>query len=290
MKNRLKLFLLLIIATQASLSAKILLFTYSYNRPDFIKIQHDTFKKFLKDDYEFVVFNDARDRSMEQQITNMCQQLQVACIRIPQEIHDQPYLKRWAGESYHAPAVRNCNVVQYSLNHVGFKHDDIVALFDSDMFLVKDFSIREYMKGYDLVGIKQGIGYLWIGLTFLNMDTMPNKTTLDFNCGRVNDTAVDAGGHTYCYLRDNPGVQGRYFAQCIVQPSMQKEEILRTHNFNEKDIQFIMACPYGINIEYMLDNHFLHYRGGTNWDCKSGDYHNSKTSLINAYISNLLSD
>ena len=30
---------------------KILIFTYRYNRPDFIEIQHKTFKKFLKDDY-----------------------------------------------------------------------------------------------------------------------------------------------------------------------------------------------------------------------------------------------
>lgn len=290
MKIRLKFFFLLLIAWQSGISAKILLFTYSYNRPDFIKIQHDTFKKFLKDEYEFVVFNDARDGLMEQQITSMCNSLHITCIRIPQEIHDQPYLKRWPGENYHAPAVRNCNVVQYSLNQVGFKHDDIVALFDSDMFLVKEFSIREYMKGYDLVGIKQGIGYLWIGLAFLNMGTMPNKRTIDFNCGRIGDKTVDAGGYTYCYLRNNPEARVRYFTQCIVQPSMQNKDLLCSCNFNEKDINFIMSCPYGINIEYMLENHFLHYRGGTNWDEKPGSYHHSKTSLINMYINNLLSD
>ena len=41
-----------------SLHAKVLIYTYAYNRPDFIEIQHKTFQKFLKDDYEFVVFDD----------------------------------------------------------------------------------------------------------------------------------------------------------------------------------------------------------------------------------------
>ncbi len=283
------LFVFLICAVSC-INAEILLFTYSYNRPDFIEIQYKTFKKFLKDDYKFIVFNDARDRGMEQQINAMCSRYGIACIRIPQEIHERPYLKRWPGESKHAPAVRNCNVVQYSLNEVGFKHDDIVALFDSDMFLVKDFSIRNYLADYDLAGIKQGIGYLWIGLTFLDMRTMPNRSSLNFNCGRVDNVPVDAGGHTYCYLRDNLAVRGRYFAQCIVRPDIQNEQLLAEHKFNKKDIKFIMGCPYGINIEYMLDNNFLHYRGGTNWDNKSASYHNNKTLLLNTYMNDLLSD
>jgi hypothetical protein len=178
----------------------------------------------------------------------------------------------------------------YSLNEVGFKHDDIVALFDSDLFLVKEFSLRDYLTNYDIAGIKQGIGYLWIGLTFLDMRTMPNKETINFNCGRVNDVPVDAGGHTYCYLHDNPEVRARYFAQCIIRSDIQDERLLAKYGFNRKDVRFIMACPNGINIEYMLDNHFLHYRGGTNWDHKSDSYHTNKTALLNSYINDLLSD
>ena len=53
-------------------SEKVLIFTYSYNRPDFIEIQEKTFKKFLKDDYEFVVFNDARYPDMQAKIRNTC--------------------------------------------------------------------------------------------------------------------------------------------------------------------------------------------------------------------------
>ena len=255
-------------------AAEVLLFTYAYNRPDFIETQYKTFKKFLKDDYEFVVFNDARDRGMEQRINGVCKQLGIRCIRIPQEIHERPYLKRWPGESKHAPAVRNCNVVMYSLNEVGFKHDGIVALFDSDLFLVKDFSISGYTKGYDLAGLPQprpGITYLWIGLTFLDMRTMPNKTTIDFNCGRVGDQPVDSGGYTYYYLKNNPQLRVDFFDK----------------NFM-KGFHFIDGQTSAVSLEN--DTMFLHYYAGTNWTNYAASYHDHKTAVLNQFIDRILSE
>ena len=48
--------------------SKVLIITHAYNRPEFIPLQDITFKKFLKDDYEFVVFNDARDPKIKKDI------------------------------------------------------------------------------------------------------------------------------------------------------------------------------------------------------------------------------
>jgi hypothetical protein len=268
------IFVLLAFVVCQGFSADILLFTYAYNRPDFIEIQYKTFKKFLKDDYEFVVFNDARDHNMEQQIINMCKRLGIRCVRIPQEIHERPYLKRWPEESKHAPAVRNCNVVMYSLNEVGFKHDGIVALFDSDLFLVRDFSISEYTKGYDLAGLPQprnDISYIWIGLAFLDMRTMPNKTTIDFNCGRVGNQPVDAGGQTYYYLKNNPQLRVNFFANNFIQ-----------------GFHFIYGQTCTVNLD---DNAvFFHYYAGTNWTNYAATYHNNKTALVNKFIDQLLSN
>lgn len=54
----------LVFLLQAAISAeKVLIITTVYNRPDFIELQAKTFEKFLKDDYRFVVFNDARDKT-----------------------------------------------------------------------------------------------------------------------------------------------------------------------------------------------------------------------------------
>lgn len=285
--------------------AKIWLFSYSHNRPDFIEIQYKTFKKFLLDDYEFVIFNDAKDEKMCEKIEHMCNKYCITHIRIPQEIHDRPYLERLPRERelYHHPTVRNCNVVQYSLDTLGFDHNDIVALFDSDLFLIKPFSIREYLKGSDLAGhlqIREHINYLWIGLVFLDMAHMPNKSTLNFNCGEIDNIPIDAGGHTHDYLKQNPHTQVKYFSghtypdsfwcyQCI-----QNHQLTCTHTtsrlqeagFNAPLIKFIQS---GLtNTEIFLYDTFLHYRGGSNWNLQTPDYHERKTQILKTFIEEIL--
>ena len=36
---------------------KIKIYTFSHNRPDFIELQYNSIKKHVKDDFEFIVFN-----------------------------------------------------------------------------------------------------------------------------------------------------------------------------------------------------------------------------------------
>ena len=67
-----KLYLTLLLLFNSSIHAKILIYTFAYNRPDFIEIQYHTFKKFLKEEFELVVFNDARKEEMKQEIDSMC--------------------------------------------------------------------------------------------------------------------------------------------------------------------------------------------------------------------------
>ena len=39
----------------------IKIYTYSHNRPDFIEPQYNSIKKHIKDDFEFIVFNNERN-------------------------------------------------------------------------------------------------------------------------------------------------------------------------------------------------------------------------------------
>ena len=246
----------------------------------------------MKDEYEFVVFNDARERAMEQAIAQTCKGLGLQCIRIPQEIHDRPYLTRLPKEQKHAPAVRNCNVVMYSLNELGFNHDGIVGIIDSDMFLVNYLSIEEFMKGYDVAGIPQHNGkrkYMWIGLAFLDMRTMPDKRTINFNCGQIDGVSVDAGGYTAHYINAHPDLRVNFFSG-FHSGSIQtdNEQWLRDHFRDEKMIRFLMHQPP--NIEVFLNQCFFHYRSGTNWDHKTAQYHARKTSMLNDFVAELLND
>src|SRR5437667_213548 len=58
-------------------TAKILVVTPTSNHPEFIALQDKSFKKYLKDDYTFVVFNDAKDGVDAYKINQACAALNI---------------------------------------------------------------------------------------------------------------------------------------------------------------------------------------------------------------------
>lgn len=291
-----------------NLHGKVLIFTYSYNRPEFIEMQFKSFKKFLKDDFEFVVFNDAVEEELCKKIEKVCNTYAIQCIRIPQEIHSRPYLERPASgfhSGYNYPSTRNSNVVQYSLDILGFNHNDILLLLDSDIFLVQKFSIREYLKNYDLAGCKvpcystypphnclkdhptiKPFHYLWIGFVAMNMRTMPNKKTINFNCGVVFDNIrIDAGGYTCYYLANNKNAKvknvNRNRLSSLICKTCKRNifskkyitckhntQILKQEKFQNHVIKFAQTHPvaqarWDRCPEFLIDGAFVHYRSGS---------------------------
>lgn len=279
-------FSVLLIVYCHSADAKVLMITHSYNRPDFIEIQARTFKKFLLDDYEFVVFNDAPQEDMTRRISETCSNLGIACIRIPQTIHAKPYLARNPNDDYQNPAVRCANVVQYSLDVLGFDYDGIVAIIDADMFPIKEFSIHQYLEGYQLAGVPQKrahIDYIWNGLVFFNMNDLPDKHSIDFNCLPVEGIAVDVGGNVYSYLRSHPEVK----VAKIGNEYINEWTALTPRQEKHDHIKLLFELGPN-NIEFLLNYSFLHYRSGTNWDARSTEYHKTKTQILNLFLSKIL--
>jgi hypothetical protein len=309
-----------------NLSAKILIFTYAHNQPDFIEIHHKTLQKFLMDDYELVVFNDASTQEMCHQIEATCASCKIPCVRIPQEIHDLPYLERPPSgqfSGYQRPSVRHCNAIQYSLNNFGFKHDDILVILDGDLFLTKKFSIKDYLKNYDIAAFmrpccdiigtsctvnhrrKKGIKYLWVGLLCLNIPHLPNIESFNVNCGFVNEITVDSGGHTYHYLKNNPHVRVRQIKRhrlrdlicnhCKKNKSStchHNTAALKKMNFDDTTIELAQTIPVtqrtGGNVEFFLDDYFVHYGGVTNYNNLSKDFLDKKNQEFNQFIMEIL--
>lgn len=292
MKRMRGVFLCLLIYPHVLL-CKVLVITHSYNRPDFIELQYKTFKKFLRDDYEFVVFNDARDQKSYSMIQSTCRNLNISCIPIPQEIH--------IGRDN--PCERCADVVRYSLDHLGFNYDGKVMIIDSDMFLINDFSIDKALENHVVAGVFQGrehVAYLWNALVLLDMKTLPDKLSFDFNCGQVEGVSVDVGGKLYHYFKKHPEIKPLYIncyhmdylvcAECSKQARVgcrHNTELLESLHFNARTIQLIQSGVH--NIEFLFDSAFIHYRGGGNWDQKSPDYHARKTAFLNEFMSDVLS-
>lgn len=282
----------------SALEAKLLIMTHSYNRPEFIPWQHYGFQKFLKDDYRFVVFNDAPNQELQDEISKVCEDLYIRCIRVPQTIHKEPYyLPRQGGV---AGASAECaETIQYMLDKMGFDHQDIVVVIDSDMFLIRPFSIREYLQENQLAanpqvryGAHENIHYLLPNLMVFNMTNLPDKETLNFNLGIIDEIMVDTGGYTHFYLKAHP--QLKWIANTlhprpidIEKPDLNPE--IRKHiQAHPKLCNLITKLP--IDVEFYIDYAFFHFKAGSNWNQIGDQKMQEKTTMTYEVMDELINN
>lgn len=252
------------------------------NNPIFIQIQHQTLKKYFKGDYEFIVFNDAKDfpdftngndPTIKNQIEFMCLTLKIQCINIPNDHHK---------ESLNV-ATRCADSMNFILDYQK-KNVDEYLLIDSDIFLMNHFDIEKYRK-YDCAIVLQTrlenkIRYFWNGIYYFNMKKLTNTELMNWDtCDHC-----DVGGSMQEWLKK----------QCSDFPSV---ETIRWENniFENKNVLFLRhlwSCSWNTSeipnhcmqnlalIEFLkkdsrnqngkffceiYDDVFLHYRAGGNW-------------------------
>lgn len=265
--------------------AKVLIITHNYDRPQFVGWHRITFDKFLQDDYEYVVFSDARTDEMHQQIADACKKFNVQCIRIPQNLHGMTV----AGRVDH-PSYRHAVGIQYSLEQLGFNHNDILVIIDTDLLIIRPFSFTEYMKDTDIAAIFRrmyDLDFCWPGLTCFRMNQLPDKKAINFEPGIHNEKYMDTGWNTYFYLQSHPNLRIKSmnmlegsqlfcdYTDHIKTPDMvryplhnldlskeQQIKALEQIGFNQKEVEFLMKKP--CSVDFFHDHTFLHYRCYTN--------------------------
>jgi beta-1,4-mannosyl-glycoprotein beta-1,4-N-acetylglucosaminyltransferase len=241
-----RLFIVILsILINVSCFATVRILTFHHNQADFIELQYKTLKKFLKDDFELIVFNDAKTVHHEEAIATICQNLGVQCVRFEQAWHlsdplnlylrtlvqDPSIGKIWG---WHAettvediasnPSVRHSHVIQYALDHYGYDHDDIVVIMDGDNFLIQPLSIRELLGDKDIIGFNQlsddqGIGRKkgefvapkhlitpWVVFIAFCPNKLPNPRELQFHV----DVVKVLPHLPPNYIRDTGGAIYRY--------------------------------------------------------------------------------
>lgn len=301
MNFKTSLFLLLILSMINS-EGKIRLMTFHYNRPDFLEYQCKCLNKFLKEknDYELIVFNDAVDPELRDQIIATCKTYGVQCVIYPQELHNTGRLiekiKRW-GYDAKSGSVRHCQLVQYALDNYGFNHDDIVGIFEGDVFLTRELSLREILKVNTIAGAVQtdrdgmGIEYMWIGLCFIDTKKLINKETFSFDLHFHNDRIfLDSGGSSYYYLKNNPEVPVKKYYRTPINKLPRSNKVqLESMGFSSKEICFLqnmadyVAESTVTSLEFHMDFHFIHfsfsrYNGSTD----------TKSILFKKYLADIL--
>ena len=250
------------------------IFTSVVNRPDFVILQENLFKKFLQNDYKFHVVDD----SVDPKIT---EQFEIAC-----SLNELEYYRKPPTTKPMNPAQACADTVQWTYDNIIKKNhaEDIVFFLDSDMFLIDEFDIEEYMSDAIIAGLPQVRGhvtYMWNGIMFFNMPKIEDKD-IDFSDGMVDGEMTDVGGHTYWYFK-NSGV--------AMKKTNEEFPTYPTH-FNDMELQNEEVTK-GYNIELHLDDKFLHYRAATNWFYNwkgSEDPLTKKTQMFNKIIASVLSE
>tara|TARA_B100001939_G_scaffold330100_1_gene326913 strand:+ start:187 stop:936 length:750 start_codon:yes stop_codon:yes gene_type:complete len=245
------------------------IFTSVVNRPDFVILQDTLFKKFLKNDYTFHIIDD----SIDPQIT---EQFEIIC-----SLRELKYYRKPPTNISMNPAQACAHTIQWSYDNLIKKNhsDDIVFFTDSDMFLIDEFDIEEYMSDGIIGGLPQGRGhvtYMWNGIMFFNMPKIEDKD-IDFSDGIVEGQLTDVGGHTYYYFKKTGIV-------------MKKSDVDYPTHYYDIDLQ---KDSNGYDMELHLNGNFLHYRAATNWHSNwkgSDDPLEEKTKVFGKIIQKILEE
>jgi hypothetical protein len=247
------------------------IFTSVVNRPDFVETQYRLFKTFLKDeDWQFNVVDDSMEESITEEFKSVCDIYGIKYYRKPQNPNkkfDNPL----------AGARHATETIQWTYDTIiKEKHDEDMVLFcDSDMFLLDEFSIEEYIKDEVIAGslqVRGPIEYIWNGIMFFNMSEITKiDPDLNFSDGNVEGNMTDIGGHLYYwFLKNNVKFKnvnegGTTPDDC---PEYPEEYNGISLVFGNNDDMWTKP-EGGFSFELHLENKFLHYRAGTNWHTQS---------------------
>jgi hypothetical protein len=265
------------------------IYTISDNRPDFIPWQKETFDHFLKDPYEFFVVNNAFLEANAKKVRDICNDLGITCIELPEKHHE-------------SPNVANAYPADYLIrNYISRdKHSDVSILIDSDMFLMKELSPRAFIGDNWLVSVLRHRGHvkhLWVALVMINHAKALDLENLSFCCspckgvcpyydpslwywGTIQGQRVDVGGATYFYLHSHPNCRVRYlWSTNDITPAG------GNMHFLPPEIRQKYNPSFGFQI---LEQTFFHYSAGSNWDNQNDAFHAGKTRLAGEFLQGVM--
>jgi len=277
------------------------------NNPDFIKIQHYTLNKYLKNNFEFIVFNDAKSYphstnngniNVRKEISDLCKNLNIKCIEIP---NDYNYLK-----------MVNCpsTLTGYGMNFMlkyQIANPDQYLILDSDMFLIDYLDVNErygkYKTGFyiqDRVFENRIVRYAWVGIVYMDMRKIKDSYLIDWG---LNYGITDCGGLTEEWVNRQLKTNESY-------PTNLELSWNRSDNFNTEDVYLMRSmrghcwiiddipdnlkknkklCEYlnedkrnrdNLIFSEIYDGIFLHYHSGCNWRGEGIEYHKERANKL----------
>lgn len=202
--------------------SKITIYTTADKRPEFIELQFKSFKKYLKDDYKYVVINNAiSSKTRRDEINKICNELGIECWKVTKDkkknIIGQQKAMSFLGFYKNPNVATEYPIKLFWEKMITDNADSSFVIIDSDMFISSPISFEKEVSESDLASIihyrglssdkrSAAVSYIWNGICVF---TPAKKNLLDFNwdCGLikkayVNNFPVDVGGYSHYWLNE----------------------------------------------------------------------------------------
>lgn len=251
------------------------IYAIHYNRPDFIVWQHDTFTTHIKDTFEYIVVNNAKDTGLRKEINDTALNLGLKCI----ETHSDEEL---VGK-HHADSFNHV-----WKNHAIKDHNCYVMMMDGDCFFIKDFNVNVFMEGSVMAGPYQcrNVKYHYLTPTIIisDIDQIPNADTIDWAGIGIDGIRLDSGGGLYLYLAQHPEIKART-------KEIKSSWHIKHDNKNKHCLPEAISAEY--NDEYSIEffgNEILHYCRSSNWNYQTNEHHQLKSEFVKKFIYGIINN
>jgi hypothetical protein len=257
----------------------ITFFAFTSNRPDFIELQVKSFRKYLQEDFQFVLFNNSKfDRMQEYEgIQEMCKRYNVEThdVEKDQDLIDRcnAIEKSCTVFNNHGSWSNNNCAGNYAACYIWekfiLKETGNICLLHPDVFLDRPITLSDYLKETPLCFIPQtreGLGgnHMHDALVLADMSRLPDPNQIIWWGSLVNGIATDIGGQTFFYFKNHPDLKITH-----ITPGYCQDDPTLDFHPSEYEVFSIDGKPIA-----------LHYFRGSNWDRKSEQYHIKKTAWL----------
>jgi hypothetical protein len=228
----------------------IKIFCVHAKRTDFLRLHVEQLRFFCEDQFEYFCIDNFPNAHESEKIKDECEKLNINYVRF---LNYEITGTAWD----HAPSLNSIKTIS--------NDNDINVILEFDVFLINNFSFVKYIEDYNIAGIYQQRDnfekeYLAPFVIIVNKNS--EFSTIDFNA--IPGDSCDVGGNTRFYIK-NKNVKWMNHTTALIHPNDSKSFI------TDYD------PSYGSQV---IENCFLHYYRGSNWDGRSKDYEDVKTDWL----------
>ncbi len=264
------------------------------SNPIFIKLQYESFKKYMKTPYDYIVFNDGKNfpdftnnnTPNKNEITELCKELNIMCIEIENESH----------RKNKSCSIRHADSLKVVLEYMKENLDEYLII-DGDMFMIDHLDINKYRK-YNCACVLQSRSniYMWPNLLYINLNKIGNIN--DLNLGIKNGDTGSASSEwllkeepnvptpqTIRYSNQQHTTETFYFIKHLVSNHWKINDLPDNLKHKKELIQFLENDERNKHdhcFAEIYDNIFFHYRASTWYMVKNNKMHTKQIeSLMN---------